>query len=311
MKQKRIKLMGTHIVLTIKHLNAEALLDQAAVLLQDYEIRFSANNARSDLMAINNQAGIRPVHVAEDLFKLIEIGKTYSLSSNRALNIAIGPLIKLWKIGFNDARVPEQQEINEKLQLIDPTNIDLDPEKQTVYLTKKGMEIDLGALAKGYFSDQLKQFFKNNGVQHGIIDLGGNVLTIGENPKYEDGYWRVGIQKPTRIRGALAGAVLVKDKSIVTSGIYERTLEVDGKRYHHIFDSKTGYPLENDLTSVTIVSDLSIDGELWTTLLFKMTADAAIHYVESVPGIEAIIMTKEQTVYSTRNIRPYISLFSK
>lgn len=308
-KQKIINQMGTRISLSIVHPEAENLLEKASHMLADYEARFSANNSKSALMMVNQQAGIQPVHVDSDLYDLIQFGKKYSLSSNLALNITIGPLVKLWKIGFTDAHVPEQKEIEEKLKLIDPTDIKLDADKRTVYLTKKGMELDLGALAKGYFADKLKSFFQNEGVQSGLVDLGGNVLTIGENPKYEDGYWRVGIQKPSPVRGDLVGVVLVKDKSVVTSGIYERSLKVDGKKYHHIFDSTTGYPIENGLASVTIVSDESIDGELWTTLLFMFSPTAAIQYIDSIPGIEALIITKDNDVKMTRGIVPYVVLF--
>lgn len=308
-KQKIINQMGTRISLSIVHPEAENLLEKASHMLADYEARFSANNSKSALMMVNQQAGIQPVHVDSDLYDLIQFGKKYSLSSNLALNITIGPLVKLWKIGFTDAHVPEQKEIEEKLKLIDPTDIKLDADKRTVYLTKKGMELDLGALAKGYFADKLKSFFQNEGVQSGLVDLGGNVLTIGENPKYEDGYWRVGIQKPSPVRGDLVGVVLVKDKSVVTSGIYERSLKIDGKKYHHIFDSTTGYPIENELASVTIVSDESIDGELWTTLLFMFSPTAAIQYIDSIPGIEALIITKDNDVKMTRGIVPYVVLF--
>ncbi|WP_041557017.1 FAD:protein FMN transferase [Carnobacterium sp. 17-4] len=301
--------MGTRISLSIVHPEAEKLLEKASHLLTDYEARFSANNLKSDLMTVNQQAGVQPVPVDLDLYELIQIGKDYSLSSNLALNITIGPLVKLWKIGFTGARVPEQKEIEERLKLLDPTDIELDVDKKTVYLTKKGMEIDLGALAKGYFADKLKSFFQNEGVQSGLVDLGGNVLTIGENPKYEDGYWRVGIQKPSPVRGDLVGAILVKDKSVVTSGVYERSLKVNGKKYHHIFDSTTGYPVENELASVTIVSDKSIDGELWTTQLFMLSPTEAIHYIDNIPGIEALIITKDHDVKMTHGIAPYVVLF--
>lgn len=300
--------MGTQITLSIVHPEAEKLLEQADHLLASYENRFSANDFKSDLMAVNQQAGLNSVRVEPDLYELIQIGKEYSLSSNLALNITIGPLIKLWKIGFTGAHVPEQREIEERLKLIDPADIELDAAKGTVYLTKKGMEIDLGALAKGYFADQLKTFFQKEGVKSGLIDLGGNVLTIGENQKHKDGYWRVGIQKPSPIRGDLAGAILVKDKSVVTSGIYERSLKVNGKKYHHIFDSKTGFPIENELASITIVSDKSLDGELWTTMAFALSPTAVIQHIDNIPGIEALVITKANEVKITRGLVPYVIL---
>jgi len=300
--------MGTRIVLAVEHPNAHRLLEQADQMLADYESRFSANDSKSDLMIVNQQAGVQPVRVDSDLFNLIQIGKEYSIFSNQALNIAIGPLIKLWKIGFKGAHVPKQKEIEDKLKLIDPTGIELNEEEQTIYLTKKGMEIDLGALAKGYFADRLKSFLKRRGVQSGLIDLGGNVLVIGDNPKYEDGYWRVGIQNPRQVRGDLVGALLVKDKSVVTSGIYERSLEVNGEDYHHIFDSKTGYSIKNELASVTVISDKSVDGELWTTLLFTLPPETAVSYANMVPGIEVIVITKNNEVKMSREVAPYVLL---
>ncbi|MBY7144257.1 FAD:protein FMN transferase [Virgibacillus sp. NKC19-3] len=310
MKHKTMERMGTQIVLNIEHVESEILLEQADRILEDYEKRFSANHPNSDLMTINDQSGIDSVHVDSDLFELIQMGKQYSLSFNGSLNIAIGPLVKLWKIGFDGAQIPRQVDIDERLELINPNNIELNPESQSVYLNKKGMEIDLGALAKGYFADRLKQFFMKKGVKNGLIDLGGNVLTIGESPKHADGFWRVGIQQPSINRGALVGAVLVKNKSVVTSGIYERFFEMNGKKYHHIFDSATGYPIENNLASVTIVSNESIHGELFTTVLFKMSPQEAIQYIESLPHMDAIIITKEKDILLTKDIKPYVALFN-
>ncbi len=300
----QVRLMGTIISLTIYHPNAHALLEEAEVRLRDYEQRFSAHNPQSDLMTINHQAGIKPVQVASDMFELIQVGKEMSVRSEWAMNIAIGPLMKLWHIGFKDAQVPNQTEIDNTLKLINPERIQLDPKKQTVFLEEAGMELDLGAVAKGYFADKLKEFFVEQGVKAGIINLGGNVLTMGRSPKNPQGTWNIGVQNPDATRGDLLGLVQVTDQSVVTSGIYERKLVVEGKEYHHIFDSKTGYPIANEIASVTIVSTESIDGELWTTVLFTHTPEKAIELVEELPGIEALILTRDLTPYATSGIPP-------
>lgn len=300
----QVRLMGTIISLTIYHPDAQALVAQAEVRLRDYEKRFSAHNPESDLMKVNQQAGIQPVKVAPDMFDLIQVGKEMSLKSDWAMNIAIGPLMKLWHIGFKDAQVPSQAEIEATLKLIDPERIQLDPATQSVFLEELGMELDLGAVAKGYFADRLKEFFVEHGVEAGIINLGGNVLTIGRSPKNLHGIWNIGVQNPHAIRGDLLGLVQVTDQSVVTSGIYERKLLVDGKEYHHIFDSKTGFPIDNEIASVTIVSDKSIDGELWTTVLFAHTPHKAVELVENLPGIEALIFTRDLNHYSTSGITP-------
>ena len=295
----QIRLMGTIISLSIYHPEAQALLEEAERRLRDYEQRFSAHNAESELMKINQQAGLQAVQVAPDMFDLIRVGKDMSLASDWAMNIAIGPLMKLWHIGFKDAQVPSQAAIDQALGLINPERIQLDPSTLSVFLEEAGMEIDLGAVAKGYFADCLKGFFVEQGVAAGIINLGGNVLTIGRSPKNAAGTWNIGIQNPDATRGDLLGLVQVSDQSVVTSGIYERKLVVDGKEYHHIFDSKTGYPIDNQMASVTIVSDASIDGELWTTVLFAHAPEAAIELIESVPGIEALIFTRDLNHYAT------------
>lgn len=307
---RQVRLMGTIITLTIYHADSEALLEEAEARLRDYEKRFSAHAADSDLMRVNQQAGLQAVTVATDMFELIRIGKEMSLASDGALNIAIGPLMKLWHIGFEDAQVPKQAEIDQVLSLIDPRRIQLDAASQTVYLEVAGMELDLGAVAKGYFADLLKSFFVEQGVEAGIINLGGNVLTIGNSPKNPLGTWNIGIQNPEAPRGDLLALAQVRDQSVVTSGIYERKLVVDGQEYHHIFDSRTGYPVANEIASVTIVSDKSIDGELWTTVLFVHSPERALALIEATPGIEALIITKDLQQYPSTGMRDILHYFS-
>lgn len=307
---RQVRLMGTIITLTIYHADSEALLEEAEARLRDYEKRFSAHAADSDLMRVNQQAGLQAVTVATDMFELIRIGKEMSLASDGALNIAIGPLMKLWHIGFEDAQVPKQAEIDQVLSLIDPRRIQLEAASQTVYLEVAGMELDLGAVAKGYFADLLKSFFVEQGVEAGIINLGGNVLTIGDSPKNPLGTWNIGIQNPEAPRGDLLALAQVRDQSVVTSGIYERKLVVDGQEYHHIFDSRTGYPVANEIASVTIVSDKSIDGELWTTVLFVHSPERALALIEATPGIEALIITKDLQQYPSKGMRDILHYFS-
>ncbi|MVI61877.1 FAD:protein FMN transferase, partial [Staphylococcus aureus] len=245
-------------------------------------------------------AGIKPVQVDEDLFELIAKAHAVSLSSDSKFNLTIGPLVKLWKIGFKDAQLPNESDIQERLQKIQPENVVLDHEAYTVYLKVSGMEIDLGAIAKGYFADRLKDYFVSQGVQTGIIDLGGNVLTIG-HPINKD-KWTVGIQQPDSERGGLVGVVKIAGQSVVTSGIYERYFYKGDKLYHHILDSKTGYPAEGGIASITIVSDQSIDGEIWTTVCFAMSINQAIAVLNEIPGIEAVIISKDGEVFTTQRM---------
>lgn len=306
MNPKIIHLMGTVITMVVHHPDADALLQEAEQRLIDYEQRFSANNPNSALMQINHQAGKGPVAVDADLFELIAIGKRESLVEGSLLNIAIGPLVKAWKIGFAGARQPSDTEIRECLRLIDPRDIRLDAPRQSVFLEKEKMEIDLGALAKGYFADKIVEGFKQNQAEAGFIDLGGNVLTFGENPASGDGLWRVGIQNPKLPRGNYALVLKLRDRSIVTSGVYERKLEIAGRKYHHIFDGRTGYPVESDVASLTIVSERSLDGEIWTTRLFGRSAVEIIRTLNKAAGIEGIVITENNELAVTSGLHPYI-----
>ena len=296
-----LRLMGASITLTIFHENAQQLLLQSEQLLHLYKNRFSANDADSELMAINLQAGKKSVRVHPELFELIELGKKHSIAANSHLNIAIGPLVQTWRIGFSDAKLPSKEEIQTLLQITNPEDIVLNHSKQEVYLSKVGMRIDLGALAKGYIADKLKDFLVEQGVQSGMINLGGNILTIGENPTYQRP-WRIGIQNPILDRGEHVAVIAVSDASVVTSGIYERQLVVDGKTYHHIFDRKTGYPMETEVASLTIVAKKSVDCEIWTTRLFGQNPNDIIEEIEQQPGLEAFVITKNQKMMYTSGI---------
>ena len=296
-----LRLMGASIHLTIFHEDAQNLLLQSEQLLYLYKNRFSANDADSELMEINLQAGKKAVQVHPDLFELIELGKKHSIAANSHLNIAIGPLVQTWRIGFSDAKLPSEEEIQRLLKITNPEEIVLNDSNREVYLSKEGMRIDLGALAKGYIADKLKEFLVEQGVRSGIIDLGGNILTIGENPTFHRP-WRIGIQNPVLKRGEHVAVIEVSDASVVTSGIYERQLVVDGKTYHHIFDRTTGYPMETELASITIVAEKSVDCEIWTTRLFGQNPYDIIEEIEQQPGLEAFVITKNQKMMYTSGI---------
>jgi len=155
------------------------------------------------------------------------------------------------------------------------------------------MEIDLGAIAKGYIADVVRDFLLAEQVPQGLINLGGNVQTLGASG--QEG-WGIGLKKPFAAEDALLGVIHVSNKSVVTSGIYERYFELDGRRYHHILDPKTGYPLDNELQSVTVISEDSIDGDIYTTLLYGMGVEKSLEYLQDLAHIEAIFVTKQQQI---------------
>lgn len=299
MKQgKRIvHLMGTVIDLTVTHLTPEKILDEVVRRLEIYEHRFSANDPTSELSEINKNAGIRPVKVHPELFQLIQIGKEHSLAPNSNMNIAIGPLVQSWRIGFEDAKVPTDEEVQNLLEIIDLDQVLLN--ENTVYLKTSGMAIDLGALAKGFIADRIIEYLTSVGAQSALINLGGNLVTMGPALQHPDQHWRIGIQNPVRSRGASQMILRVQDKSIVTSGIYERSLTKNGKTFHHILDPNTGYPAETDIASLTIVSDQSVDGEIWTTRLFGKPSEEIIKTLNQLSAIEGLVINnKGDVLYS-------------
>lgn len=296
-----IHAMGTTIKVSLEHKRYEALFEVIESKVRDWENRFSANDDASMLMHVNHQAGIAPVVVDEDLFKLIEYGKSISISSNQKMNITIGPLVKLWRIGFKDSRIPAEDEITRALQIINPHDIQLNDETYEVFLHHKGMEIDLGALAKGYFADEIKKFLIGNGVTSAIIDFGGNIVTIGG--PYEDvRYFDIGIQHPFLPRGNSIATIKVHNQAVVTSGVYERKFEHLCKQYHHIIDSTTGYPVDSEIVSATIIADNSTIAEYWSTACFFYPDQHVITMINALSGIECIMITSEQEILTTDHI---------
>ncbi|WP_395489493.1 FAD:protein FMN transferase [Cedecea davisae] len=299
-------LMGSPILLKLFE-NNETLASQVFRLIKQYEDLLTVNRAQSQVMSINHAAGQHPVVVSRPVFELIKCAKAASLFPGSAFNLAIGPLVKRWKIGFKGDSVPPQQEIAALLPLTDPHQVLLDEAAASVFLTQPGMEIDLGAIAKGYIADRVRDFLNKQGVEQGLINLGGNVQTLGS----PQGSWSIGLKKPFSGADEMLGVIEVANKSVVTSGVYERYFELDGKRYHHILDPRTGYPLENELESVTIVSADSIDGDIWTTLIFGMGVEKGINMLKNRPDIEAIFVTKRrEIILSSANLFRFTPLES-
>ncbi|AKP68437.1 thiamine biosynthesis protein ApbE [Companilactobacillus ginsenosidimutans] len=301
MINKKYYALGTLINLSVAEPATTADLDAAYKLIQDYEDKLTVNRPESEVMSINHNAGIKAVSVPEDTYGLIKLAVETS-QLHLGFNVAIGPLVKLWKIGFKGANKPLDSDIKTKLTEIDPAQIELNDEEHSVFLKQPGMEIDLGGIAKGWIADRIKEMWLKSGVESGIVDLGGNVLLVGRSLR-PDSMWKIGIQNPVEKRNVPVGILHTTEKSIGTSGIYERKLVIDGHEYHHMFDSKTGYPIANNLASVTIISDKSVDGEIWSTLGFYQGIEKGMAMIEEQPGIEAIFITRDLEVFSTSGLK--------
>lgn len=307
-------LLGTYVSIKIFDKGKEEALKEAFHLIKALGDKITVNEKGSQIDKINENAGIKPIQVSDDIYSLLKKAYTYSASSKGSFDMTIGPITSLWRIGFPDARKPDEQEIKEALQKVDYKKVELNDTKKTAYLTEKGMKLDLGSIAKGFITDKVVSLLKEKKVTTAIIDLGGNVYVLGNSVRStkEKTYpWTVGIQDPNQARNVVLGQIPERNRSIVTSGIYERFLQVDGKTYHHLFNPKTGYPFDNNLEGVTIVSKRSVDGDGLSTTLFSLGLKEGMKYIHTLKDTEAIFVTKEKALFVTNGLKDVFTLNPK
>jgi thiamine biosynthesis lipoprotein len=293
--------------------------------LHELEGILSANREGSDLDRINQNAGLNPVKVRPELIKVLERAIAFAEKSSGFFDPSVGPLVKLWGIGSDRARVPDGEEIREALGLINYRDIEINREQGTVFLTRERMALDLGAIAKGYAADELVKLLVSKGAERAIIDLGGDIFAFGEKKadkslmdllkdltrfgkESDESFWRIGIQDPRESRGFYTGILSVKNKGVVTSGTYERFFEEGGRRYHHIFSLETGFPADNGLISVTVVADKCIDADALSTAAFALGWERGRELIASVPGAEGIFIFDDLTVRLTHGLADSFSL---
>lgn len=293
--------MGTVVKITLFDGGSEEVLDKAFNRIGEIEDLVSVNKEGTELDKLNENSGIRPVKLSDTSYDIINRGLYYTKLSKGGYDLTIGPLVKLWSIGLPEAKVPTQEEINQAISKIDYTKVEINPDTKEVFLTEKGMSIDLGSIAKGYATDEVVDILKTEGVKSAIIDLGGNIYALGLKEGNKN--WNIGIQNPFDDRGSAIGSLQVSDKTVVTSGVYERYIEKDGIKYHHILNPITGYPYDTEIQGVSIIADKSIDGDALSTLIFTKGIDEGLELVESLNGVDAIFITNEKKVYITEGLR--------
>lgn len=292
--------LGTVCSITLFEQGQNGIYHEIFGRLREIENRMSVNIPSSDISRVNAAAGIEPVMVHDDVFKVTERSVHFARLSGGAFNPAIGPVVSLWGIGKDDPRVPSQSEIDVVLPLVNWRDIELDARNSSVFLKKTGMALDLGSIAKGYAADEAAAIVKKAGIKRAIIDLGGNIYVCGE--KTDKSPWKVGIQNPEGKRAESAGTVLTDEKTIVTSGVYERFFEYEGIRYHHIFDPSTGYPADAELLSATIIASCSMDADALSTAVFVLGRDKGIPLLRSIPGTEAVLIFKDSGIIATSGV---------
>ncbi|MCE5257381.1 MAG: FAD:protein FMN transferase [Spirochaetaceae bacterium] len=287
--------LGTVCSIQLSSGGSDKTADAIFARLRQIDDTMSANKDGTEIAAVNAAAGKKAVTVSADTFYVISKALEYAKKTNGAFDPTVGPLVKLWNIGNEGAKVPAAKDIKAMLALIDYRKVEMDPAKLTVRLPVAGMRLDLGAIAKGYAADEAVKILKAQKVKSAIIDLGGNIFVYGK--KKDGSPWMVGIQNPYSDRGEYIGLVTGHQMTVVTSGVYERYFIENGKRYHHILDTKTGFPVDNGLVSVSIVTDSSIDADALSTSVFALGLDKGMEFVKSLQGVYAIFIDEKDRVY--------------
>jgi len=289
--------LGTFCHITFFEQEQDKVYSDVFARIREIENLMSVNISSSDVSRVNAAAGTEPVQVHEETFAVIKLALHYAKLSGGAFDPSVGPLVSLWGIGGGRPRVPSQAEIDETLSLVNWQYVELDEEMRSVFLIRHGMALDLGAIAKGYAADEAAAVIKNSNVERAIINLGGNILTCGER---KDGSpWRVGVQNPNDDRDKYIGILRVTEKSVVTSGVYERFFEEGGRRYHHIFSPDSGYPADNGLLSVTIAAPRSVDADALSTTVFVLGYERGSALIESLEETEAVFIFNDLSVRKT------------
>ena len=315
--------LNTAVQITIYDSQDKALLDDCLALCDKYELVFSRTNEKSELYKLNHrkdtsdkdpnadgQTTPYPVsgtadtwHISEDLASLLSQGLSITRESDGAFDIAIAPLTSLWDFTAEDPKVPDDAAIQKALPLCSSDGVTIDG--QDITLPSDDIQFDVGAIAKGYIADRMKDLLVKKGVKSAIINLGGNVLCIGSKP---DGTpFKVGIQKPFADRNETEAVMDITGKSVVSSGIYERCFKQGGKLYHHILNPQTGYPYDNGLISVTIISDQSVDGDALSTTCFALGLEDGLKFAEK-KGVQAVLITEDYELHYTDGFQDEINV---
>ena len=304
--------LNTAVTVTIYDSKDKNLLTECMNLCDKYEKIFSRTANDSELYQLNHRE-LAPVErtentyqVSDDLAELVSEGLDYSELSKGAFDIAIEPLTSLWDFTAEDPQVPKDSLIQAALPKCDYHNISVDKDKNEITLKTDDTAIELGAIAKGYIADRLKDYLVSQNVKSAIINLGGNVLCIGEKPN--NSAFKIGIQKPFADRSETIAVMDIKDKSVVSSGIYERCFEQNGTLYHHLLNPETGYPYDNGLIAVTIISDKSVDGDALSTTCFALGLEDGMKLAESLDDVQAFFVTSDYEIHYTKDFQKKIKV---
>ncbi len=271
----------------------EELLDESFEMAKKYEELFSKTIKGSDIYRLNHSNG-KAVKLDDETIKLLKKSIELSRMSDGRFDVTIGKLTSLWDFKSSSPKVPKEDKIKAGVETVNYKNIEING--NLVKLKDKNIQVDLGGIAKGYIGDKITEFLMEEGVESGLVNLGGNALTIGK--KTDGNKWRIGIEKPYSKRQDLVAVVELEDETVVTSGIYERMFIKNGYTYHHVLNPKTGYPVENGLASVSVKTKIgkSYIADGLSTSFLLMGEKKALEKAEELEDIEILIVRKDGSI---------------
>ncbi|MEG0898266.1 MAG: FAD:protein FMN transferase [Oscillospiraceae bacterium] len=282
--------------------NAQKNTDEINEMLISFEDKVSSYVENSEINVINQNAGKSPVTITDETYQVLKTAKELSEKSDGSFDITVFPLVNLWGITGDNPKVPGEDEIKNSLKLINISNLILEEKEngeKTAFLKNVGMSIDLGGIAKGMAADMVREIAIKNNVK-GYASLGGNLSVVGKKPDGTD--FKFGLRNPRGTANEYVGIVTLQGKTMATTGDYERFFEENDKRYHHIFDISTGYPVENDLISVTVVSANGALADCLSTEIFVKGKDKLENFLNS-DEYEIIAIDSDYNIYISESLR--------
>ena len=272
----------------------EHILDECMNMCSHYEDLFDKNKDTSDIAKINKSAE-KPVSVDTDTISLISEAIKYSKMSDGRFDITINPVTALWDFHEENGHIPSDEKLKEAVSKVDYHNISVDQNNMTVSV-KAGTTIDAGAVAKGFIADRIAEYLSGCNVSGAIINMGGDIRLVGSKPDKTP--FNIGINDPFD-KGTVATSLVLSDTAVATSGTYERCFTINGKKYHHILDTDTGYPVKTDIESVTIITESAADADCLCTICIIEGSDEAIKLIENTEGVEAVFILTDGSMKVT------------
>ena len=308
--------MDTAVTLSANGEKSKEAVEESFKKLDEINEMASASISTSDVYKINSSSGKNYVKVHPETLKMIETSIKYSKLSDGAWDITLGPIINLWGIGTDNERLPSDEEIKAKLPLVGYEKISINENDSSVMLQKERMAIDLGGIAKGFAADEVLKIYKKYNIKNGLINLGSSsIYALGKNK--DNNEWSVGIKHPrSEDPNEYMGIIKLSNESLSTSGDYERCFIKDNKRYHHIIDPKTGYPVDNGVMSDTIVidggtPDNGMLSDILTTTVFALGPEKGINLINNLSGVSCEITTSDYKVYTSNGFKDRIADLNK